>query len=49
MLMLSNIFNKTLSYPFQNNFSSKLNQIHSRYFYFAYQITIELDQAGLKK
>ena len=33
------LFNKTFSYPFQNNFSSKPNQIHSKYFYSGYRMT----------
>lgn len=38
MLIQSNFLRK-LSYPFQNNFSSKPNQIHSKYLYSGYQIT----------
>ena len=33
------LFIKTFSYSFQNNFLSKPNQIHSKYFYSDYQIT----------
>ena len=33
------LFNKTFSSPFQNNFSSKPNQIHSKYLYSGNQIT----------
>ena len=39
MLIYSKLFNKTFLYPIQNNFSSKPNQIHSKYFYSGYQIT----------
>ena len=39
------LFNKTFSYPFQNNLSSKPNQVHSKYLYFGYQIT-NGDQLG---
>ena len=39
MLIYSKLFNKTFLYPIQNNFSSKPNQIHSKYVYFGYQIT----------
>ena len=33
------LFNKTFSYPFQNKFSSKPNQMNSKYLYSGYQIT----------
>ena len=33
------LFNKTFSYPFQNNFLSKPNRMHSKYLYSGYQIT----------
>ena len=39
ILIYSKLFNKTFLYPFQNNFSSKSNQIYSKYFYSSYQIT----------
>ena len=39
MLIYSKLFNKTFLYPIQNNFSSKPNQIHSKYLYTNYQIT----------
>ena len=39
MLIYSKLFNKTFLYPFQNIFSSKPNQMHSKYLYSNYQIT----------
>ena len=39
MLIYSKLFNKTFLYPIQNNFSSKPNQIHSKYLYFGYRMT----------
>ena len=39
MLIHLKLFNKTVSYSFQNNFISKPNQIHSKYIYSGYQIT----------
>ena len=33
------LFNKTFSYPFQNNFSSKPNWILSKYLYSGYSMT----------
>ena len=38
MLIYSKLFNKTFLYPFQNNFTSKPNQIYSKYLYSGYQI-----------
>ena len=39
MIIHSKNFNQTFSYLCQNNFISNPNQIHSKYFYYGYQIT----------
>ena len=39
-------FNKTFSYLFQNNFSSKPNQIHSKYLYSGYRMTNDAQLGG---
>ena len=49
MLIHSKLFNKTFSYSFQNNFTSKPNLIHSKYLYFEYQITNDAQLKGLHK